>query len=66
MRSISILKHGIGNTRSIIRIIIMVNISESCDLCTVTKKMSVLSFVQILRGYFLFSTVGFVFINEGA
>ena len=27
--------------------------------------MSVLSFAQILRSYFLFSTVGFAFINEG-
>ena len=44
------------------------NILKSCDLITkrsATKIMSVLSFVQILRGYFLFATVGFVFINEG-
>ena len=41
------------------------DIYESFDLMylKVHKKMSVLSFVQILRGYFLLLMVGFVFMK---
>ena len=39
--------------------------SNQSSATKISKKMSVLSFAQILRSYFLFSTVGFAFINEG-